>query len=89
MLHKAMTGHWPLPSTETNPYDPASIFNDACAFVVSYPAATNVDVLASLSDMLRRGVVPDSQKPSFIAAMCVVWKQAPYRVPTSSESIRS
>ncbi|MEM5439347.1 KAP family P-loop NTPase fold protein [Paraburkholderia diazotrophica] len=81
MLHKAMTGNWTLRADETNPYDPASIFNDACAFVVSYPAATNVDILESLSDMLRRSVVPDGQKPRFIETMCVVWKQAPLQSP--------
>ncbi|CAD6547568.1 P-loop NTPase fold protein [Paraburkholderia sabiae] len=77
LLHKCMTGYWAAQSSERNPYSPASIYDDARAFVQTFPSPENVSILGSMKDMLQRGLVPEAGRPKLIDAISIVWKSAP------------
>lgn len=76
-LHAHMVGNWPMPGEQYPSYSPQLIFDDAHSFAMSYPGDVWREMLGSMADMLKRGIVPADQQPKILAAACSTWSAKP------------
>lgn len=73
-LHSQMAGYWPKQSPETGSYNPLTIFTGAHSVLTQHhqhPLAPSI--LASVVDLVKRGIVDESQKATAIQTACLVW----------------
>lgn len=82
-LHAHMVGNWPMQGEQYPTYVPQSIFDDAHSFAMSYPSNVLAGMLRSMSDMVKRGIVPADQQPKIIAAACSTWSAKPLKAAES------
>lgn len=76
-LHGWMVGNWQQSSAGQNPYNPATLFEEAASFVQAYPTLANTNVLKSMRDMIDREVVPAASESRLLDAACIAWKASP------------